>query len=243
MQRQELITYLDKYLQVANFSDYCPNGLQVAGKDNINKIVTAVTACQSVIDFAIEQKADAILVHHGYFWKDEDPCITGIKQQRLKKLLQHDINLLAYHLPLDAHLQLGNNVELAKLLEFTVAGNNDFVFYGAVAKQTGQQLLDVMRDKLQRQPIWIAADKSIERVAWCTGAAQDYIEQAVQLSADAFISGEISERTYYQAKEFNMHYFAIGHHASERYGIQALGHHLAQHFSLDVQFIDTDNPV
>lgn len=247
MDIKPLLEYLNTYLNVADFKDYCPNGLQVTGRKSIKKIVTGVTACQALLDVAVAKNADAILVHHGYFWKGENPCVTGRKQQHLKTLLSHDINLLAYHLPLDAHPQVGNNVQLAKRLDFEVERgiNNNLLWFGQLEQATTARVLaEKIATVLGRQPQVIAADdKLITSIAWCTGAAQDYIEDAVALNVDAYLSGEISERTYHQAVEYDVAYFAAGHHATEMFGIEALGQHLQAQFDLDVEFVNIPNPV
>jgi len=244
--RQQLISYCDKFLQSDDFNDYCPNGLQVEGCEQIKKIVSGVTACQDLIDKAVEHKADLLLVHHGFFWKGENPVISGIKKQRIKMLLTHDINLIAYHLPLDAHKSLGNSVLLAQHLDIDIEhffANNEIALMGSIATQTGQEFKQIIAQKLNRSPLHIEVERPIEKVALCTGAAQSYIEQAIDQGADAFISGEISENTRHIAKENNIHYFAAGHHATERYGVQALGEHLSQQFDLRHEFIDINNPV
>lgn len=247
----ELVKYTNDLLDIHQFADYCPNGLQVEGKNEVRKIVSGVTASQAQLDAAIGAGADVLLVHHGYFWKGEDPCVTGMKKNRLKELLQADVSLLAYHLPLDAHPEYGNNVQLARVLEFTTEGNfgrgpkDQLGVFGTLASpMTPDTLAEHIEAKLGRTPQHIAGktDK-IERIAWCTGAAQGYIEQAVATGVDAFVSGEISEQTVHVARETGIHFYAAGHHATERYGVQALGEHLAGQFSLDHQFIDIDNPV
>jgi len=246
IKRTELIAYCDNYLSSGLFKDYCPNGLQVEGKETINSIVSGVTASQALIDAAIEHKADLLLVHHGFFWKGENPVITGIKKKRLQALLQNNINLLAYHLPLDAHKTLGNNVLLAKKLGISIEryfSDNEIALLGAIEKQSGQQFKELISHVLQREPLHIEAHREITKVALCTGAAQSYINQAIELGVDAFISGEISENTWHIAKENNIHYFAAGHHATERYGVQALGKHLATEFDLQHSYIDIYNPV
>lgn len=246
--RQNITRYIDELLHVSQFSDYCPNGLQVEGRTEIAHIVSGVTASQALIEAAIEQQADVLLVHHGYFWKGEEPCITGLKRERILRLLENDINLLAYHLPLDAHPELGNNAQLAKKLELQVegtAGETDLIWYGSLpAPCTAGELATRIETVLGRSPLYIeAAEESISRVAWCTGAAQGYIEQAAALGVQAFISGEISEQTVHQARELGLDYFSAGHHATERYGVQALGEHLAEHFGIRHSFVDIDNPV
>jgi len=246
IKRAELITYCDNFLSSSLFKDYCPNGLQVEGKESINSIVSGVTANQALIDAAIEHKADLLLVHHGFFWKGENPVITGIKKKRLQALLQNNINLLAYHLPLDAHKTLGNNVLLAKKLGVSIEryfSDNEIALLGTIEKQSGQKFKELISHVLQREPLHIEAHREITKVALCTGAAQSYINQAIELGVDAFISGEISENTWHIAKENNIHYFAAGHHATERYGVQALGKHLAAEFDLKHSYIDIYNPV
>jgi len=251
----QLQAYTDNLLQIDQFQDYCPNGLQVQGKDSVHKLVTGVTACQALIDAAIEAQADAVLVHHGYFWKGEDPCITGMKRRRVQALLQADVSLLAYHLPLDAHPVLGNNAQLAELLELQV--NNSFGtgkgpdigLHGQLSQpMTAESLCRHIEQRLGRSPLHVApagaeASQPIRSIAWCTGAAQGYIELAAALGVDAYITGEISEQTVHSARELGIHFFSAGHHATERYGVQALGHHLERHFALQHQFIDIENPV
>lgn len=245
--RQEILTHLDTLLDVGRYRDYCPNGLQVEGGDEITHIVSGVTASQALIEAAIEQGADALLVHHGYFWKGESPTITGIKRQRIQRLLESGINLLAYHLPLDGHTELGNNAQLARVLDISIegiTGDSGLLYHGRV-KQTyeGDEFATHIESCLGRAPQHISASRGVERVAWCTGGAQSYIEEAAELGVDAFISGEISEQTVHIARETGIHFYAAGHHATERYGVQALGTHLSTEFALKHTFIDIDNPV
>lgn len=247
----ELIQYIDELLQPQLFKDYAPNGLQVGGRHEIRSIVTGVTASLALIDTAIANKADAILVHHGYFWRGEDPCIVGMKRERLTKLLQHDINMIGYHLPLDAHTVYGNNAQLAHVLGIPVTDRfetHDGAKLGFLSHfeqpRDANELQAHITDCLQREPLYITgSDQPIERLAWCTGGAQDVIEIAHQVGADAFLTGEVSERTTHFAREMGMHFFAAGHHATERYGVKALGEHLAEHFGIAHHFIDIDNPV
>jgi len=244
--RIDLVAYCNELLEIGIFNDYCPNGLQVEGCESITRIISGVTASQALIDAAIEHQADLLLVHHGFFWKNENPVLTGIKKRRLKSLLSNDINLLAYHLPLDAHKKLGNNILLAEKLGVTVEQfftTHEIALTGQVKEQTGDEFRQHIANVLDREPLHIEADRSIVKVALCTGAAQSYIEQAIELGVDAFISGEVSENTWHIAKENNIHYFAAGHHATERYGVQALGEHLADYFSLKHEFVDIINPV
>ncbi len=250
MNRDDLLHELNQLLKPHLFKDYCPNGLQVEGKSEIKKVVTGVTASQALIDQAIEVQADAILVHHGYFWKNEPEVIVGVKQQRIKKLLAHDINLIAYHLPLDAHRDLGNNKQLANILNINNPESikpdslTELLWCGDIPEQSVAEFAQYITQCLGRTPMHIG-DKNMEikTVAWCTGGAQNYLEQAAQLGVDAFISGEVSEATFHLANEYGIHYFAAGHHATERYGIKALGEYIGQIFNLDVQFIDLYNPI
>ncbi len=245
----DLALYCDDLLEIDRFHDYCPNGLQVEGKPQIEHIVSGVTACQSLIDAAVDQQADALLVHHGYFWRGEDARIVGIKRQRIQTLLQSGISLLAYHLPLDAHPVLGNNAQLALQLGLSIEGQFGpeqpaIGLYGTLAKTTpAAEFLNTIAQQLERPPLHIPGEvNSIHKVAWCTGGAQSYVEAAVELGVDAFISGEISEQTTHIARENGLHYIAAGHHATERYGAKALGEHLADHFAIKNTFIDIDNP-
>ena len=259
---QALTEFCDEYLSAPSFKDYAPNGLQVDGGRPIQRIVTGVTACEALIDAAIADNADAILVHHGYFWKGEPAPITGMKGQRIRKLMQHGISLIGYHLPLDAHPRIGNNAKLAELLDMSIIGalypteSHPVGNIATCTPQSAQSLITQITEALGRLPLHISAhyqtsdthqsdgqnDRLIERVGICTGGAQDMIEQAALMGCDAFISGEISELTTHIARELGIDYFACGHHATERGGIQALGELVAEQFGLPVTFIDIDNP-
>lgn len=249
--RHDLERYCTEFLNVDDFKDYAPNGLQVEGKKDIKRIVTGVTACNELIEKAISLKADALLVHHGYFWKGESQVITGMKAQRIKNLLTNDINLFGYHLPLDYHKNLGNNVKLAEMLEIDISGEvftdsqPNLALAGSLKEpQSLEEFSNFVENKLARKPLFIqGSDKPVKQVVWCTGAAQDFIEDAAKTGADTYISGEVSERTTHIARELGIHYFACGHHATERYGIQALGEHLASEFGLEHKFVDVENPV
>lgn len=248
MKREELLGYLDELLVPGKFRDYCPNGLQVEGRAEITRIVAGVTASQDLLDAAVALHADAILVHHGYFWKGEDGRVTGIRRQRLATLLAKDINLLAYHLPLDAHPELGNNAQLARLLGFVPEsrfGEQDIAWLGALAEPCDLSTLTArVSAVLGRQPLVIGGDdRMIRRIGWCSGGAQGYFEQAIALGVDAYLSGEISEQTVHLARESGVAYLAAGHHATERYGVQALAGHLARQFGIACEFVDLDNPV
>lgn len=252
MNNLQLETVLNEKLSPQLIKDYCPNGLQVEGASEIKKVVTGVTASQALIDYAVSVNADALLVHHGYFWKGEPEAIRGMKGKRIRTLIRNDVNLYGYHLPLDIHPELGNNARLAELLDIEVIDGleghpQSVAMFGKLAQpMTSEAFAQKIALVLSREPLHIApeqADKMIETVGWCTGGGQDYIELAASKGLDAFISGEISERTTYTARELNIHYFAAGHHATERYGIKALGEWLASAHGLEVEFIDIDNPV
>ncbi|REL35726.1 Nif3-like dinuclear metal center hexameric protein [Thalassotalea euphylliae] len=252
MLRTEFVQYLQALLKPEQIKDFCPNGLQVQGAEEVTNIVTGVTATEALIDEAIALKADTILVHHGYFWKGENQTITGMKYQRIKKLLDHNINLFAYHLPLDIHPELGNNAQLAKLLGIKVTGPLELGNPVSVPIQgelpfgiDGVSFNEMISKKLNRQCLHIAppSNKPIKTVAWCTGGGQGYIELAAEQGIDAFISGEASEQTTHIAREMDIHFFAAGHHATERYGAKALGEFVARDLGLNVDFIDIDNPV
>lgn len=248
--RDELAKFLALTLEITRFHDYCPNGLQVAGAASIKTLVTGVTASLALLEAAIDLEADAILVHHGYFWRGEDACIVGIKQKRLKLLLAHDINLFAYHLPLDAHPTLGNNAQLAKVLDLcadTAFGPDDLGCLGTAKNpsiRTAGDLALAVEEKLGRRPLLIGdPEQPVRRIAWCTGAAQNFMVDAIGTGADIYLSGEISEPTVHLARESNVAYLACGHHATERYGVRALGQFLAQQFGIAHHFVDIDNPV
>ncbi|WP_373019406.1 Nif3-like dinuclear metal center hexameric protein [Thiomicrorhabdus sp.] len=246
MLRNDLVDYLRDYLRIADYKDYAPNGLQVEGKSEINTIVTGVTACQSLIDEAIRLGADAILVHHGYFWKSEPVEIVGFKQKRIKSLLLNDINLLGYHLPLDGHPQLGNNAILGKLWQLQdITPEPSLVRLGRLPEAVPVEMFaSTVSDSLQRAVLHLpGGPEEVETVAWCSGGAQNYIDQALAWGADVYISGEVSEQTTHLAQEGGIHYFAAGHHATERLGIKMLGEHLAEKFGLKCHFVDIPNPV
>ena len=251
VERDTLLRYCNELLDSGSFQDYCPNGLQVEGNPEVRRIVSGVTASQALVDAAVAAEADLLLVHHGYFWRGEAAAVVGIKQRRLKALLQHDINLMAYHLPLDVHAELGNNVQLAKLMGWQISGGlephnpRSVGLIGELSEScNGDALAQQLAERLQREPLFIAGhDRPVKRIAWCTGAAQGYIDKAIALGVDAFITGEVSEPTVHAARENGIHFYAAGHHATERYGAKALGEHLAATFGIEHQFIDVDNPV
>ncbi len=245
MQLDELCHFCDDYLSINEFNDFCPNGLQVEGKPRINHLVTGVTASLALIDAAIEQNVDAILVHHGYFWKGESQPLVGYKGNRIRRLMQNDISLLAYHLPLDFHPTVGNNAQLALRMGWLVTEQQDSLWIGEVAQPCSvDDVMDELGEKIDTNPLLIqGGERLVHRIAWCTGAAQSYIEKAVSAGVDLFISGEISEQTVHVAREAGIHYIAAGHHATERYGVQALGKLIADRFSIYHEYIEIDNPV
>lgn len=248
MDRAELEHYLTDYLRVHDFKDYCPNGLQVEGRKRIGCVVTGVTASEALIEAAIAAGADALIVHHGYFWRGEDGRITGMRRRRIGRLISADLNLFAYHLPLDAHSEVGNNAALAGHLGLRMEGQfgeqNLMALGTLAAPETLGAFAAHVEKQLGRAPLVVGdAERTVRRVAWCTGAAQGMFEQAIAQGVDLYISGEVSEPTVHLARECGVAYFAAGHHATERYGVQALGEHLARQFGLRHQFIDIDNPV
>ncbi|MBB1350013.1 MULTISPECIES: Nif3-like dinuclear metal center hexameric protein [unclassified Pseudoalteromonas] len=250
MQRREFNQLLNDILKPHLIKDFCPNGLQVEGTNEIKKIVTGVTASQALIEAAIEQQADAILVHHGFFWKGESQPITGMKKRRIGALLANDINLFGYHLPLDIHPAVGNNAQLAKLLDIEIeAGleptSNSVAMKGRLKTPlSGEDFADKIAKVLNRTPLTsLVRSAKIETIALCTGGGQGYIDLAAEQGIDAYLTGEASEQTIHSSREQNIDFFAAGHHATERYGVKALGELLAQEHGFDVTFIDIDNPV
>jgi dinuclear metal center YbgI/SA1388 family protein len=251
VKRHEFITLIDDLLLPHAINDYCPNGLQVEGADQITKVITGVTASQALIDEAIKRKADCILVHHGYFWKGESQPITGIKMRRIKSLLTHNINLLAYHLPIDIHPTLGNNAQLGNILNVSDIRSHPVLKPSGIV-MSGELAVEIDATSFQKQiattldrdvlHVSGSSNKPIKRVAWCTGGGQSYIDACAELDIDAFISGEISEQTTHSARELDIHYFAAGHHATERYGVKALGKYLNKACGIDVEFVDIHNP-
>jgi dinuclear metal center YbgI/SA1388 family protein len=248
--RDSLAKYLAQTLDITRFRDYCPNGLQVEGRTRVKKLVTGVTANMALIEAAVAIGADAILVHHGYFWRGEDARIIGPKHKRLKLLLAQDINLFAYHLPLDMHPELGNNAQLANRLGLVADarfGEDGLGWLGRAsddAIKTVEDLARVIEVRLARAPLVIGnLSQPIGRVGWCTGAAQNLLGDAIAAGATTYLSGEISEPTVHLAREAGVSYIACGHHATERYGVQALGNHLAERFGIQHHFIEIANPV
>ena len=247
--RVELMNALNELLRPAAFRDYCPNGLQVEGTDSIHRLVSGVTASQALIDAAVAWQADAILVHHGFFWKSEDPCIRGMKGSRIRTLIKADVNLIAYHLPLDCHETLGNNAGLGRVLGLEHFGPADPaeptlpLFSGEFAVPVSQAVLaDRLSAELGRRVLTEGEHAGVRKVVWCTGGGQGYIEQAVDLGADLFVTGEVSEQTIHVARERNIGFIAAGHHATERFGARSVGEWLASRFDVAHRFIDIDNP-
>lgn len=245
-----LVEEADRFLNAARISDYCPNGLQVEGRPQVRRIVSGVTASQALLDAAVEAEADVVLVHHGYFWKGEDACITGIKRRRLQTLLSNDISLLAYHLPLDLHAEVGNNVQLARQLDITVEGpldpNNPKVvgLLGSLDEpMSARDFARRVQDVLGREPLLVEGVGMIRKIGWCTGGGQGYIDNAIAAGVDLYLTGEASEQTFHSARENGISFVAAGHHATERYGIQALGDYLARRFAVEHLFIDCPNPI
>ena len=249
-----LANWLDDTLQAARFKDYCPNGLQVEGRSEIAHIIAGVTASEALLRVAVERGADAVLVHHGWMWRNEDRRMIGTRRARMALALKNDLNLYAYHLPLDAHSTLGNNAQLARVLGLTPAlrddgapqtcGPDNLVWLGAAqGVATLGQLGVRVAERLGRQPLVVGnPDLPLTRVAWCTGGAQGMLGDAVDAGASAYITGEVSESTVHLARETGVGFIAAGHHATERYGVQALGQAVAERFGIKVEFVDIDNP-
>ncbi len=251
---RQLADWLESTLQTQRFKDYCPNGLQVEGRDTIRHIITGVTASQALLDAAVQQNADAILVHHGWFWKNENPVLRGAKRQRIATALQHNLNVFGFHLPLDAHAEWGNNAQLALRLGFEPDRNedgspvnfgpSDLMWRGRCEPCSLQELGQRIAGALGREPLVLGdPDREIRTVAWCTGGAQNMMEAAIDAGIDAYITGEASEQNFHLANESGTAFIAAGHHATERYGIKALGEAVAREFGVRVDFLDLDNPV
>lgn len=244
----QLVETADRYLESARIQDYCPNGLQVQGREQVRLLVSGVTASQQLLDAAVAAGADAILVHHGYFWKNEDARLIGMKHRRIKTLLSHDISLLAYHLPLDVHPEVGNNVQLGRRLGLQdiwplPSDAKGLIWQGELPQpRSAADFARQVAHVLQREPLVVDGGRSIRRLAWCTGGAQGYLDQAIAAGVDAYLTGEVSEQTVHSARENGVSFFAAGHHATERYGVQALGDFLAAQLGIEHRFIDCDNP-
>lgn len=250
MRVRTLVEYLDEYLHAGDFRDYAPNGLQVEGSAEVNKIVLGVTASLGLIEAAAERGAQAVLVHHGWFWKGEDARIVGVKGRRVRRLIESGLNLIAYHLPLDAHEEVGNNAELARVLGLSVetrAGDYGLLHVGSIlsGEMTAAAFADRVERELGRRPLLVGdANRTVRRVGWCSGAAQGELAHAAELGCDLYLSGEIRENTTFEAVELGVPYLAAGHTATEQFGIRALGRHLKARFpELELEFVAQDNPV
>jgi dinuclear metal center YbgI/SA1388 family protein len=247
VERFELVNYLNQAMNVASFKDYCPNGLQIEGKSQISRLAIAVTASLKAIEAARAWQADALLVHHGLFWKSDSPVLVGPLAKRVWAVMEGQMNLLAYHLPLDVHSEWGNNRALGDhiALPKPKSWSKDGLIWVSEQKRalTTNTLVETLRSRLGRDCLAVGNfDRPLKTIAWCTGGAQGYLAEAIELGADAFISGEISEQTTHLAREAGVVFIAAGHHATERYGVQALGRHVQQRYALTVQFFDDDNP-
>ena len=247
MRTTTILEALDELLEPARFRDYCPNGMQVEGKTEVLRLVTGVTASLALIEGAIAAGADALLVHHGLFWKGDDMRVIGPRRRRLALLLAHEVSLLAYHLPLDAHAELGNNAQLGQRLGLVASQHFGELEIGCagdlLAPVTAGAFAATVKGLLQRAPLLVGdADRMVRRIGWCTGGAQGYFEAAIVAGCDLYLSGEIAEQTTHLARESGVPYVAAGHHATERYGVQAVGRHIATRFGIEHQHIDIDNP-
>lgn len=246
--RADMADWLDTLLEARRFDDYCPNGLQVEGASDVRRVVLGVTASLALVRAAAGSGAQAILVHHGWFWRGEDPRVVATRRERLATLLAHGLNLFAYHLPLDVHPTLGNNAQLARRLGWPAGealGGDGLLRVAELAQPLSAGALgERLASSLGREPLLVGElARPIRRLAWCTGAAQDRLQQAIDAGADAFVSGEIAERTVHLAREAGVIYAAAGHHATERFGVQAVGAALAARFGIEAVFIDDPNPV
>lgn len=246
--RQKMQAALNVLLEPQRFQDFAPNGLQVEGREQIDIVVSGVTASQALLNAAIALKADAVLVHHGYFWRSEDPCLVGMKGRRVQTLMQADINLFAYHLPLDCHMELGNNAGLGRALGVPQFGPlipeepTLPVFMGELPEVLSQvQVAESLSKELGRQ-VLSEGDRAIRRIAWCTGGGQGYIDKAADAGADLFVTGEVSEQTIHIARERDIGFIAAGHHATERFGVQSVGSWLSRELGVAHHFVDDDNP-
>lgn len=245
----DLVKQTGDYLNTAAINDYCPNGLQVQGRGEVSRVISGVTASLALIEAAIRQQADLLLVHHGYFWKGENPCIVGMRQKRLKALLANDISLLAYHLPLDIHPEVGNNATLGRALGIAIEGelsaSNPRVvgLLGSLpVPLAASEFALRVQQTLGRAPQWVEGDRPVQRIGWCSGGGQGFIDEAIDAGVDLYLTGEASEQTFHSARENGISFIAAGHHATERFGVQALGEWMAKRFGIEHQFIDCPNP-
>lgn len=244
-ERVHIDSCLQALLVPDTFKDYGPNGLQVEGTPEVRRIVSGVTASLAFIDAAIAVGADTLLVHHGLFWRGQDGRLTGWLAQRVRRLMAAGVNLYAYHLPLDAHAELGNNAQLGRRLGLVADarfGEQALGFIGD-ADLALETLAHTVQVQLGRAPLVVPGDgRRLRRVAWCTGGAQGYFEASIAAGADVFLTGEISEPQAHLARETGVAFLACGHHATERYGAPAVAAHVAAHFGLEHQFIEIENP-
>jgi len=243
---KKMVAIIDNYLNSAQINDYCPNGLQIEGKLQVKKIVSGVTASQNLIDEAIKEQACVLLVHHGYFWKGENPCLVGTKKRRIKSLLEHEISLIGYHLPLDIHPEVGNNIQLAKRFNLTnckTLPQNPVILMGELNQAvSAQDFADLAQQVLGRKIELIDTKRKVKNVAICSGGGQNYFELAINFGCDLFLTGEATEHNFHNAHENGINFIAAGHHATERFGVQALGDYLAHTLNLEHKFIDLTNP-
>ena len=246
--RETVLELLDQELRPELTRDYCPNGLQVEGSQTVNKLVSGVTACQALIDCAVEAQADAILVHHGFFWRGEDSRLIGMKAARVRALMQHDINLFAYHLPMDLHPTMGNNAGLGRVMGLDVFGMLDPsdhsmpVFVGDVASRTTATDIAASLELNLGRSVTLVGEGAVSSIGWCTGGGQGYIDAAADAGCDLFVSGEMSEQTVHVARERGIAFIAAGHHATERFGPQSIGQWLGAQLGIDHQFVDINSP-
>ncbi|QCI22163.1 Nif3-like dinuclear metal center hexameric protein [Buchnera aphidicola] len=240
-----LESILNKKLLSHQYNDIVPNGLQIQGSKIVKKIITGVTACQKLLDESLSRNADTIIVHHGYFWKNESRYIHNMQRKRLKTILSNNINLYSWHLPLDIHPQLGNNAQIAKKLNINIQGTIlPHVFWGVLEKVTAFEFAKKIEKIYKKSPIHLHENTSryIHRIAWCSGKGQGFIKQAYNFGVDTFLTGEISEETIHISRELGINFFALGHHETEKDGIRSLGEWLNKKYNLDVTFVDIYNP-
>jgi len=246
--RETVLELLDQELRPELTRDYCPNGLQVEGSQTVNKLVSGVTACQALIDCAVEAQADAILVHHGFFWRGEDSRLIGMKAARVRALMQHDINLFAYHLPMDLHPTMGNNAGLGRVMGVEAFGMLDPsdhsmpVFVGDAASRTTATDIAASLELNLGRSVTLVGEGAVSSIGWCTGGGQGYIDAAADAGCDLFVSGEMSEQTVHVARERGIAFIAAGHHATERFGPQSIGQWLGAQLGIDHQFVDINSP-
>jgi len=243
--RDDIINYVNDYLCIEEFQDYGPQGLQVEGRDKVGKIVTSVSASVQLFEEAAGRNADMVIVHHGILWDNESHVVRGSFKKRLEALLYNDITLLAYHLPLDKHPEVGNNIQAAKAFNMTNVSEFAHVgLMGDIPACSFDELLKIVQDIYHTDPLVFAyGPERIERIGICSGGAERSIHEAVNAGLDAFVTGEFAEPTMHLAKEGHIHFIGAGHYATERLGVLALGSHLSKQFKVEVEFVDIYNPV